>query len=176
LLLLPYGQLLAIIVPDTRTTTAAATTFIAGRWFWFFDHFYCHDWRFTSVHGMLLCRYFSGIEVLMSSAYYPQIWQTILQIPPGKVASYGQIADLSGLPGRARLVGKALGMAPPSMGLPWHRVLRSNLTLAFAAGSPQALLQRGLLLAEGVIFQGQRVAKTTQWQPDLAELLFALKY
>ncbi len=112
----------------------------------------------------------------MSSAYYAQIWQTIRQIPPGKVASYGQIADLSGLPGRARLVGKALGMAPESMALPWQRVLRSNLTLAFVAGSEQALLQRSLLLAEGVTFQGKRVAKTTQWQPDLAELLFALQY
>ncbi len=112
----------------------------------------------------------------MSSAYYQQIWQTVQQIPPGKVASYGQIADLAGLPGRARLVGKALGMAPQAMSMPWHRVLRSNLTLAFAAGSPQALLQRSLLLSEGVTFSGQRVAKAMRWQPDLAELLFQLQY
>ena len=112
----------------------------------------------------------------MSSAYYSQIWHTILQIPPGKVASYGQIADLAGLPGRARLVGKALGMAPEAMALPWHRVLRSNLTLAFYAGSPQALLQRSLLLEEGVDFQGQQVKNTHRWQPDLAELLFSLAY
>lgn len=114
--------------------------------------------------------------MVMSSAYYAQIWQTIRQIPPGKVASYGQIADLAGLPGRARLVGKALGMAPAAMALPWQRVLRSNLTLAFAPGSEQALLQRSLLLTEGVTFQGQRVAKTMLWQPDLAELLFKLQY
>lgn len=112
----------------------------------------------------------------MSSAYYAQIWQTIRQIPAGKVASYGQIADLAGLPGRARLVGKALGMAPETIPLPWHRVLRGNLTLAFAAGSEQAVLQRSLLFAEGVVFQGQRAAKTAQWQPDLAELLFVLQY
>lgn len=112
----------------------------------------------------------------MSSAYYPQIWQTIRQIPPGKVASYGQIADLAGLPGRARLVGKALGLAPETLPVPWHRVLRSNLTLAFAAGSAQALLQRSLLLEEGVVFQGLRVASTCRWQPDLAELLFVLQY
>jgi methylated-DNA-protein-cysteine methyltransferase related protein len=110
----------------------------------------------------------------MSSAYYRQIWQTVLAIPPGKVASYGQIADLAGLPGRARLVGKALGLSPTP--LPWHRVLRSNLTLAFAAGTEHAVLQRSLLLQEGVIFQGQRVAKLHHWQPDLAELLFHLQY
>jgi methylated-DNA-protein-cysteine methyltransferase related protein len=174
--LLPETQLIPVIIPDTGTTTATATTFITGGRFGFFDDFYRHGWSFTSVHGMLQESYFNGTVGRMSSAYYTQIWQTVRQIPPGKVASYGQIADLSGLPGRARLVGKALGMAPEAMPLPWHRVLRSNLTLAFTAGTPQALLQRSLLLAEGVTFQGQRVAKTAQWQPDLAEMLFALTY
>ena len=37
-------------------------------------------------------------------------------IPKGKVACYGQIADLAGLPGRARLVGKALGKVPNMVG------------------------------------------------------------
>ena len=46
--------------------------------------------------------------------HYAQIWQTIQLIPQGKVACYGQIADLAGLPGRARLVGKALGNVPES--------------------------------------------------------------
>lgn len=110
----------------------------------------------------------------MSSGYYRQIWQTVLAIPPGKVASYGQIADLAGLPGRARLVGKALGLSPNP--LPWHRVMRSNLTLAFPDGSEDAQQQRSLLLEEGVIFQGQRVAQSYRWQPDLAELLFNLQY
>ena len=89
-----------------------------------------------------------------------------------------EIALGSQAPGRVpfELDPKALGLAPETIPLPWHRVLRSNLTLAFAAGSEQALLQRSLLLAEGVIFQGQRVAKTTQWQPDLTELLFVLQY
>ncbi|MFN6263725.1 MAG: MGMT family protein, partial [Chromatiaceae bacterium] len=32
--------------------------------------------------------------------HYSRIWQTVQQIPAGKVASYGQIADLAGLPGR----------------------------------------------------------------------------
>lgn len=110
----------------------------------------------------------------MSSAYYQRIWQTVLAIPPGKVASYGQIADLAGLPGRARLVGKALGSSPHP--LPWHRVLRSNLTLAFAAGTADAVLQRSLLLAEGVVFQGGRVCADYRWQPSLTELLFSLQY
>ncbi len=111
----------------------------------------------------------------MSSRYYPQIWQTVLQIPLGKVASYGQIADLAGLPGRARLVGKALGdpMAPP---LPWHRVVRSDLQIAFAKGSRHEQEQRALLLIEGVSIKGQRIAKQARWQPQLADMLFQLSF
>lgn len=43
-----------------------------------------------------------------------QIWQTLQLIPQEKVAGYGQIADLAGLPGKARLVGKALSKVPKS--------------------------------------------------------------
>jgi methylated-DNA-protein-cysteine methyltransferase-like protein len=112
----------------------------------------------------------------MTSAYYPQIWQTVLQIPQGKVASYGQIADLAGLPGRARLVGKALGATPKALSLPWHRVVRSNMQLAFALGSAEANLQRQLLLAEGVALKGLKVDKAALWAPQLHELLFNLKF
>jgi len=50
---------------------------------------------------------------------YARIWRTVQLIPLGKVASYGQIADLAGLPGRARLVGKSLGFVPKNMDVPW---------------------------------------------------------
>ncbi|MBV2129413.1 MGMT family protein [Arsukibacterium indicum] len=112
----------------------------------------------------------------MAADNYQRIWQTVLLIPAGKVASYGQIADLAGLPGKARLVGKALGYAPQALAVPWYRVLRSDRSLAFVPGSATALEQRQLLAAEGVILQNNRVAKTDLWQPDLAELLFKLQY
>ncbi|GGD71661.1 methylated-DNA--protein-cysteine methyltransferase [Lacimicrobium alkaliphilum] len=99
------------------------------------------------------------------------------QIPSGTVASYGQIADLAGLPGRARLVGKALGRAPKEMKLPWQRVLRSDGQLAFPPGSLSAQTQKGLLQEEGVVVLNNRVRlKDFQWQPGFAELLFELKY
>lgn len=112
----------------------------------------------------------------MTKATYQQIWQTVLSIPPGKVASYGQIADLAGLPGRARLVGKVLGYAPAELQVPWYRVLRSDRQLAFAAGSAAAEEQRQLLLAEGVLVKNNRVRKEDIWQPELSELLFKLQY
>ena len=112
----------------------------------------------------------------MQQNNYQRIWQTVLQIPPGKVASYGQIADLAGLPGRARLVGKALGYAPEHLAVPWFRVLRSDRSLAFAPGSESAERQRQLLLAEGVLLKNYRVQQQYIWQPDLSELLFKLQY
>ncbi|MEE2026022.1 MULTISPECIES: MGMT family protein [Alkalimonas] len=112
----------------------------------------------------------------VSQSYYQQIWYTVQQIPAGKVASYGQIADLAGLPGRARLVGKALGAAPKELALPWYRVLRSDRSLAFAAGSDTAKQQRQLLQQEGVLLKNNRVRKDDLWQPDLMDLLFRLKY
>ena len=74
---------------------------------------------------------------------YQRIWQTVRAIPAGKVASYGQIADLAGLPGRARLVGKSLGFVPQGQSVPWYRVLRSNGQIAFAKGSDTAAEQIG---------------------------------
>ena len=106
-----------------------------------------------------------------------RIWKTVLAVPKGKVASYGQVADLAGLPGRARLVGKSLGTAPRDMNLPWYRVLRSSGQLAFEKGSVQAEKQKGLLQEEGVVVFNNRVKlKDFGWQPDLAEMLMKLEY
>ena len=108
-----------------------------------------------------------------------KIWQTVQAIPIGKVACYGQVADLAGLPGRARLVGKALG-AVPSNGwrgrkVPWYRVINSQGKISFAPGSEHFERQRNLLQDEQVVVIGVRVhLKTFQWVPDLAELLFVL--
>ncbi|GAB2688436.1 MGMT family protein [Aliiglaciecola aliphaticivorans] len=113
----------------------------------------------------------------MNHQHYERIWNTVLQIPIGRVASYGQIADLAGLPGRARLVGKALGYAPDSLQVPWYRVLRSDGKIAFPAQSEKSNEQTGLLQQENVAVLSNRVKlKEFQWQPDLAELLFKLTY
>ncbi|MBF7072118.1 MGMT family protein [Glaciecola sp. MH2013] len=118
----------------------------------------------------------------MTISAQDKIWATVNMIPVGNVASYGQIADLAGLPGRARLVGKCLGQLPTNndnsdMQVAWHRVLRANGQIAFAAESEQALKQIGLLQEENVAVFNNRVKLAQyQWQPELAELLFGLKY
>lgn len=106
-----------------------------------------------------------------------QIWHTVNLIPAGKVASYGMVADLAGLPGRARLVGKSLSLAPTALLLPWHRVLRATGQLAFPPGSSNALEQTGRLQQEGVVVVNNRVKmQQFRWQPTPADILFMLDY
>lgn len=101
-----------------------------------------------------------------------QIWNTVIRIPAGRVASYGLIADLAGLPGRARMVGRSMQQAPTEMGLPWYRVIRSNGQLAFTPGSAMAQKQKGLLQEEGVIVLDNRVDMGRfGWTPELHELM-----
>ncbi|MDP5291175.1 MGMT family protein [Oceanimonas sp. CHS3-5] len=104
------------------------------------------------------------------------ILELLALVPSGTVVSYGQLADLAGLPGRARLVGKVLRDAD-TQALPWHRVVAANGTISLPADSEAASEQRQRLLAEGVTFTGKRVnMKQHNWQPDLAAILMLLKY
>jgi methylated-DNA-protein-cysteine methyltransferase-like protein len=81
----------------------------------------------------------------------------IQRIPEGRVRAYGEVARLAGLPGRARLVARALRKAPEELELPWFRVLGANGRISMPEGSPGAIEQRERLEAEGVRFEGDRV-------------------
>ena len=83
---------------------------------------------------------------------YRRIWDVVAGIPDGCVLNYGEVARLAGLPGRARLVGRALGLAPKSMKLPWQRVVNAQGQISFKPGSARHRIQRQLLEAEGVEF------------------------
>jgi methylated-DNA-protein-cysteine methyltransferase-like protein len=92
-----------------------------------------------------------------SDAAVAAIHATVAKIPPGRVSSYGEIATRAGLPGRARLVGKALGKTPDDVELPWFRVLRSDGRIAFPPQSRPYREQRARLLVEGVRVERGRV-------------------
>jgi methylated-DNA-protein-cysteine methyltransferase related protein len=99
------------------------------------------------------------------------IWRTVVAIPCGEIATYGGIARRAGLPGRARMVGHALKVAPAELALPWHRVLASGGRIAFPKGSRQYTEQRRRLIAEGVaVVRGRVVAQSAA--PDLDALLW----
>ena len=116
----------------------------------------------------------------MLNSYYSQLWRTVQLIPVGKVACYGQIADLAGLPGRARLVGKALANVPnggwQGKEVPWFRVINAQGKISFPVGSEHFQQQRQCLQDEQITVIGNKInLKEFQWQPDLAELLFLLE-
>ncbi|MGA9334346.1 MAG: MGMT family protein [Rudaea sp.] len=103
------------------------------------------------------------------------IERTIAAIPRGCVASYGEIAQRAGLPRRARLVGRILRESDPRLKLPWHRVLRADGRIAFAAGSEGFREQRERLAVEGVVVVKGRVDLSRfGWQRDLDAQLWCM--
>ncbi|TLU65122.1 MGMT family protein [Thalassotalea litorea] len=101
-----------------------------------------------------------------------RIWTLVALVPEGKVVSYGQLADLAGLPGRARLAGRALKLASPTQNLPWHRVVNSQGKISLPKGSEPYQRQVAKLQEEGVVvISGKIKLDDFQWQPDVGELL-----
>ena len=78
------------------------------------------------------------------------IWDVIAAIPRGQVSTYGDVARAAGLPGRARMTGYALRVAPDELALPWHRVLGAGGRIIFPPGSKQFQEQARRLRSEGV--------------------------
>lgn len=74
------------------------------------------------------------------------------RIPRGRVATYGQVATLAGLPGHARQVGYALAALPDGATTPWQRVINAKGEVSERASFDGAPRQRLLLLDEGVVF------------------------
>ncbi|MCR4403177.1 MAG: MGMT family protein [Firmicutes bacterium] len=87
------------------------------------------------------------------NTFFRRVYDVVAQIPPGKVATYGQIAAWLESPRGARTVGWALWEAPPHLGLPCHRVV----TKCGAMAPPHVFggegRQRAMLEAEGVSFK-----------------------
>ena len=96
-----------------------------------------------------------------------KIWQAVSRIPRGKVATYGQVARLAGLPGYARYVGYTMKMLPSGSKMPWFRVVNSRGQLSFPKHSEQYRAQQEKLEAEGVVFsEGKFCLQAYQWVID----------
>lgn len=81
-----------------------------------------------------------------------RVYEVVRAIPKGKVATYGQVARLAGMPRAARYVGQALHHNPTPIETPCHRVVFSDGCLAEHFGFGGASIQRQLLEAEDVVF------------------------
>jgi len=102
-----------------------------------------------------------------SSDSYRRIYATVSRIPRGRVATYGQVAALAGLPRQARLVGYAMHALPAGSDVPWHRVVNAAGKISIRSdGLGHDELQAQLLAREGVRFlDGTIPLARYRWQP-----------
>ena len=85
-------------------------------------------------------------------SFHARVYEIVRAIPAGKVLGYGQVAAMIGSPRAARQVGWALAALPAGTDVPWHRVIRSSGAIAAEGDVHRAMLQRALLVEEGVEF------------------------
>ncbi|MFW1813556.1 MGMT family protein [Acinetobacter guillouiae] len=95
------------------------------------------------------------------------ILNVIIQIPQGKVSSYGQVAKYAGLPKHARLVGRVLGQLPEDHDIPWYRVVNSQGRISLKKLDEKGMcIQTAKLMAEDVVvIDGKINLKKYQWAP-----------
>jgi O-6-methylguanine DNA methyltransferase len=95
-----------------------------------------------------------------------KIYQLTNKIPKGKVATYGQLAEMAGSPGAARAVGMCMKTNPNAPHTPCHRVVASNGSLTGYSAGEGVLTKRQMLIDEGVFFKGNKVdLRLSLWQP-----------
>jgi methylated-DNA-protein-cysteine methyltransferase-like protein len=90
-----------------------------------------------------------------SQGNYARIHAVVRRIPRGRVASYGQVALVAGLPGHARQVGYALHALGPESGVPWQRVVNARGEVSPRRMPGWDAVQRVLLEREGIRFDAR---------------------
>jgi methylated-DNA-protein-cysteine methyltransferase related protein len=98
----------------------------------------------------------AGIPEPRAAAGFDQrVYAAVARIPPGRLATYGQIAELIGAYGCARQVGWALRRLPLPSDVPWQRVVNAQGRISFTPSREGSdWIQRQLLLAEGIPVDG----------------------
>ncbi len=87
--------------------------------------------------------------------FHRAVHRLVGEIPRGRVATYGQIAELLGYPRAARAVGYAMRHCPS--GVPWHRVVNAQGGISLRANVSGMITQRVLLEQEGVVLRRGRL-------------------
>ena len=99
---------------------------------------------------------------------YPRIYDVVRKIPAGKVATYGQIAELAGYPRQARQIGYALSALPEENDVPWQRVINAKGEVSPRSHSGCDNFQRVLLEEEGIRFNAAAQVDLARyrWNPS----------
>lgn len=110
----------------------------------------------------------------VSEPIYQRICLVVQQIPPGKVATYGQIAAIVG-GCTARMVGYAMAALDGSTATPWQRVINAQGKVSLRADSGSTAAQYALLREEGVQIDanGRINLRVYRWRGPGVEWLLA---
>lgn len=110
---------------------------------------------------------------------YERIYAVVRQIPPGQVATYGQVAELAGLIGKPRLVGYALFRVDMAGDVPWQRVINAKGEVSQSPlRNGTDYIQRAMLEDEGIEFdsRGRISLSRYRWQPAPELIIQALAH
>src|SRR5436853_892506 len=88
------------------------------------------------------------------ASFAQRVLTVVRRIPPGRVATYGDVAAMAGRPRAARAVGNIMKTCR-RQDVPCHRVIAAGGRLGGYGGSE--VLKRALLVAEGVVVAGTKV-------------------
>jgi methylated-DNA-protein-cysteine methyltransferase-like protein len=103
----------------------------------------------------------------MSNSFYDAVYRVVRLIPPGRVATYGQIAAILGSPRAARAVGYALfnlRETPEHADVPWQRVINAQGGISSRGDVVRAELQMRLLRAEGVVLRADDTVDLVEYR------------
>ena len=92
----------------------------------------------------------SVLDMSRVPPYHRKVLRALVEIPRGRVRTYGAVASRTGAPGGARAAGQACAKNPFPIVFPCHRVIRSDRSLGGFGGGLK--LKRALLEMEGIQF------------------------
>src|SRR6185369_5113929 len=102
----------------------------------------------------------------MQTSFRETIYTLLRKVPKGKVATYGQLAELAGSPGAARAVGMCMKINPDAPRTPCHRVVAADGSLTGYSGGNGITTKKEMLIKEGVKFKGEKVdLSQSLWEP-----------
>jgi len=124
----------------------------------------CKSKQSTNQYETEASGFGAGLQMKVT---YREIYEVIVRIPRRRVSTYGQIAELAGIPGQPRRIGYALSALNGESGVPWHRVVNAKGMISSRSDGRPDLRQRRLLQQEGIVFDrsGRIDLARFQWRP-----------
>ena len=112
------------------------------------------------------------MKIADEQSYRERVYEIVRQIPPGRVMTYGQIAEILGEGYTARTVGYVMHGAD-SENIPWQRVINAQGKCSTGKMTLPINLQQSILESEGIAFDGNGRCplESFRWSPKISDIL-----